>query len=131
MKRRFEDEARVHGITLPQWRTLSQIATNEGITQIALSTALDMDPMTVSGVLDRLDKRGLIERYPDPGDSRARLARLTPAGVELFEIARSVGMAMYESALDGVSAADREIVTAALATMRDNLSGPAAILEEA
>ena len=41
MKRRFEEEARVHGITLPQWRVLAQVALNEGITQVALAAATD------------------------------------------------------------------------------------------
>ena len=131
MKRRFEEQAGMHGITLPQWRTLAQITANEGITQIALANALDIDPMTISGVLDRLDKRGLIERYPDPTDSRAKLARPTAEGLELFNTARTVGMAMYEAALEGVSPADRETVTSALATMRKNLSGQPAEIEEA
>lgn len=131
MKRRFEDQAGMHGITLPQWRTLAQIAAHEGITQIALANALDIDPMTISGILDRLDKRGLIERYTDPSDSRARLARPTTTGVEMYDTARTLGMAMYESALDGVSPADRETVINVLATMRKNLSGQPAELEEA
>lgn len=131
MKRRFEEQASMHGITLPQWRTLAQITAHEGITQIALANALDIDPMTISGVLDRLDKRGLIERYPDPTDSRARLARPTAAGLEMFNAARTLGLAMYESALEGVSPADRETVMNALATMRRNLSGQPAELEEA
>lgn len=127
MKRRFEEEARAHGITLPQWRALAHIGGNEGISQVALAAAIDADPMTISGVLDRLDKRGLIERYVDPTDSRAKLARLTPEGREVIRTAREVGLSMYEGALDGVSPADRETVVAVLGRMRGNLLGqPAA-----
>src|SRR5215467_11928088 len=79
MKRRFEDEARVHGVTLPQWRALAEIAQSGGISQVALASCIDTDPMTLSGILDRLEKRGLIERYADPNDSRAKLARMTSA----------------------------------------------------
>ena len=78
MKRRFEEQARAHGLTLPQWRAMAEIYKQDGISQVALAGCIDTDPMTLSGVLDRLDKRGLIERYTDPNDSRAKLARLTP-----------------------------------------------------
>lgn len=130
MKRRFEEEAKTHGVTLPQWRTLAQIATFEGITQARLAAAADTDPMTMSGVLDRLEKRGLIERYVDPTDSRAKLARLTPEGEVVFSSARKVGLAMFESALEGVSPEDRETVVAVLGKMRGNLIGLGAELEE-
>lgn len=130
MKRRFEEEARIHGITLPQWRVLGQIALNEGITQVALAAATDADPMTVSGVLDRLEKRGLIDRYADPTDSRAKLARLTAEGEEIFNTARAVGLQMYEAALVGVTPEERQTVISALTKMRDNLTGQAAELEE-
>jgi len=130
LKRRFEEEARSHGITLAQWRALAQIALQEGITQRALADAIDADPMTVSGILDRLDKRGLIDRFPDPSDSRAKLARLTPAGEELFRLARTVGLAMYETATRGLTPEEREVMQSALCKMRDNLSGQPAELEE-
>ena len=86
--------------------------------------------MTVSGVLDRLEKRGLIDRYADPTDSRAKLARLTADGEQLFTTARKVGLSMYEAALEGVTPEERQTVIAALSRMRDNLSGQTADLEE-
>ncbi len=130
MKRRFEDEASMQGITLPQWKALAYISANDGITQKALAAAIDTDPMTISGVLDRLEKRGLIERYVDPTDSRAKLARILPEGDEVVRNARRIGLAMYESALDGVSPGDRETVVAVLGKMRGNLIGQTAELEE-
>ncbi len=131
MKRRFEEEAKWHGITLAQWRALAQVATHDCISQRELADQIDADPMTVSGVLDRLEKRGLIERYPDPSDSRAKLARLTPAGEELFRTARQFGLAMYENAIAGLSAEERGALQSGLEKMRDNLSGQRAELEEA
>ena len=130
MKRRFEEEAKIHGITLPQWRVLAQIALNEGITQVALAAATDADPMTVSGVLDRLEKRGLIDRYADPTDSRAKHARLTAEGERVFTTARKVGLAMYEAALEGITPEERETTINALSKMRENLIGQTAELEE-
>ena len=121
-RRRFEDEARIHGVTLPQWRALAEIHRQEGISQVSLAGCIDTDPMTLSGILDRLEKRGLIERYTDPNDSRAKLARLSPAGTELVSTAKNVGRELYENALDGLTQAEREAVTAGLMRIRDNLN---------
>ena len=129
-RRRFEDEARVHGVTLPQWRALAEIHRQEGISQVSLAGCIDTDPMTLSGILDRLEKRGLIERYTDPNDSRAKLARLTPAGDELVSTARNVGRAMYENAVDGLSLAEREKIVAGLRLIRDNLNNMTADQKE-
>ena len=122
LRRRFEEEARIHGVTLPQWRALAEISRNEGIAQVALAGCIDTDPMTMSGILDRLEKRGLIERYTDPNDSRAKLARMTANGEALVATARNVGRGLYEHSLEGLSPAEREQITAGLLRIRDNLS---------
>jgi DNA-binding MarR family transcriptional regulator len=130
LKRRFEDEARGHGLTLPQWRALAQIAKSDCISQVSLAATLDADPMTTSGILDRLEKRGLITREADPTDSRVKLARLTEEGHALFIVARSFGQTMYEAALAGVSPDERRSVEAALEKIRENLSRQNAEPEE-
>ena len=91
MKRRFEEEAKVHGITLPQWRVLAQIALNDGITQVGLATAADTDPMTISGVLDRLGPDGVLINIArgslvDQDALIAALAeqRIAGAGLDVF-----------------------------------------------
>ncbi|MGB3336693.1 MAG: MarR family transcriptional regulator [Devosia sp.] len=130
MKRRFEEEARAHGVTLPQWRALSQIAFADSISQVALAQAMDADQMTVSGVLDRLEKRGLITREADPADSRAKLARVTDKGLAVVKMARAAGTAMYEAALVGVPSDDAAIATRVLQQMRENLLGQTADAKE-
>jgi DNA-binding MarR family transcriptional regulator len=130
MRRRFEEEASTHGFTLPQWRALAEIYRSEGIAQVSLAAALDVDQMTVSGIVSRLEKRGLIDRYPDPNDSRAKLARLTPAGRALVTNAKNVGRALYENALDGLSPADRDAMAAKLRLIRDNLNSMTAQQKE-
>ena len=130
MKRRLDGEARLHKITLPQWRALAHVGTNASITQSALAQALDTDPMTISGVLDRLEKNGLITREPDPADSRAKLTQLTPEGAERLAVARRLGAEMYEAALAGISKDDVAIAENVLRQMRDNLIGPTAMSED-
>jgi MarR family transcriptional regulator for hemolysin len=130
MRRRFEEEARSHGVTLPQWRALAQVAYADSISQVALAQAIDADQMTVSGVLDRLEKRGLITREADPSDSRAKLVRVTDTGLAIVETARAAGTAMYEAALVGVATDQTAIATAVLQQMRENLLGQSAETKE-
>jgi DNA-binding MarR family transcriptional regulator len=130
-RRRFEDEARTHGVTLPQWRALVEIYKSEGISQVSLAGCIDTDPMTLSGILERLEKRGLVERYPDPNDSRAKLARLTTDGAHLVTTARDVGRELYDNAVSGLSQAERDRVAAGLIRIRDNLNNMTTAEKEA
>jgi MarR family transcriptional regulator, transcriptional regulator for hemolysin len=130
-RRRFEDEGRIHGVTLPQWRALAEIFRSEGISQVALAGCIDTDPMTLSGILDRLEKRGLVERYTDPNDSRAKLARLTSEGAQLVRTAKNVGRELYDHALAGLSEPERATLVAGLTRIRDNLNNMAAEQKEA
>jgi len=130
-RRRFEDEARTHNVTLPQWRALIEIHKNEGISQVSLAGCIDTDPMTMSGILDRLEKRGLVERYPDPNDSRAKLARLTDEGSALVRTARQLGRELYENALAGLNQAERDRLSAGLILIRNNLNNMTAEEKEA
>lgn len=130
MRRRFEEEASAHGFTLPQWRALAEIFRTPGIAQVGLAAALDLDQMTVSGIVSRLEKRGLIERYTDPNDSRAKLAKLTPAGLELVTDAKNVGRALYENALAGLAGEERDAMAAHLRLIRDNLNAMTTLQKE-
>ena len=130
MKRRFEEEAKSHGVTLPQWRTLAQVAASDGISQKSLALAIDADQMTVSGMLDRLERRGLVTRLVDPADSRAKLARITNEGSDVVESARAVGTAMYEAAMVGVAPSDAAVAMQVLQQMRENLLGQPADAKE-
>src|SRR3569833_4531631 len=130
-RRRFEDEARTHNVTLPQWRALIEIFKNEGISQVSLAGCIDTDPMTLSGILDRLEKRGLVERYPDPNDSRATLARLTDEGASLVRTARQVGRELNENALSGLSQAERDRLASGLIRIKTNLNNMTAEENEA
>lgn len=125
-RRRFEDEARRHDLTLPQWRALAELARKGGVSQVVLAGAIDADPMTVSGILDRLEKRALVRREPDPHDSRAKIVRLTDDGRALYDTAKAVGVELYQFAVQGMSPAELEAVAKGLTRIRNNLNGPRA-----
>lgn len=126
LKRRFEESAKGQPLTMTQWRALGQIALHPGTTQVAIASAIEADPMTVSGILDRLEKRGLIERSPAPGDSRAKCAHVTESGRQMFDAARAIGLNLFEAALTNVSDEDRAAAIRVLTQMRNNLTGDSA-----
>lgn len=129
-RRRFEDVAKQHDLTLPQWRVLKELSLENGLAQVTLATLVDADPMTLSGILDRLEKRELVRREPAPNDSRAKIVRLTATGQTLFETAKALGTELYEMAVEGMSAAELQATAAGLIRMRNNLNGVAAVQKE-
>lgn len=130
LKRRFEEEMRESGITLPQFRVLAQIGLGLDSSQKALAASIDVDPMTMSGILERLEKRGLITRIPDPTDSRAKLATITPDGIDIVATARRIGLSVLEGGLDGLSDRERIQLKDLLARVRDNLQSETAPIKE-
>lgn len=122
MRRRFEDHARHFQLTLPQWRAMGQLSKTDGLSQVTLAGMIEADPMTVSGIIDRLETKGWVERVPDPTDSRAKLVRLTPSARTLVEEMRGVGRTLFDEALEGVSEADREVLVNSLSRICANLN---------
>jgi DNA-binding MarR family transcriptional regulator len=86
--------------------------------------------MTMSGILDRLEKRGLIARMADPNDSRAKLVSVTPDGVELVNKAHNLGRSLLTEALAGVPVTDQDALVRALGCIRENLLGEGARVKE-
>jgi MarR family transcriptional regulator, organic hydroperoxide resistance regulator len=75
--------AAVLGLTGPQRLVLRILGRNEGITPGALALILHLHPSTLTGILRRLEERGVIRREPDIRDSRRSLLFLTPEGRKL------------------------------------------------
>jgi MarR family transcriptional regulator, transcriptional regulator for hemolysin len=124
LKRDFERRARSLGLTRAQWQTLFHLARNEGCNQAALADVLDVEPITLARVLDRLESSGLIERRADPSDRRARLLFLGPDAAPLLEQLRALGAETREIALAGMSDEDRERLTDLIGRIRANFANP-------
>ena len=77
LRRRFDAAAQHYGLTLPQWRVIGRLSLHDGISQVALAGLTDTDPMTVSGLVERLEGKGLVIRVTDPSDSRAKIVKIT------------------------------------------------------
>src|SRR5258705_4953335 len=89
LRKRFEQNARGSGLTRSQWQVLAYLAQNEGINQSGLADLLEIEPITLGRIIDKLQTPGLIERRPDPSDRRASLLHLTsPAPPTMSQLRR-------------------------------------------
>jgi MarR family transcriptional regulator for hemolysin len=110
-----------YGITRAQWAVLARLDRFEGLKQSELAEMLDLQPITLTRLLDRLSDSGLIERRSDPNDRRAKRLFLTPSARPLLEQLGALGEAMMGEALNGVSRDSVEQIVAQLAVVKENL----------
>lgn len=124
MRKRFDERARLIGATRPQWRTLAMVSRNEGINQGGLAELLEIEPITLCRMIDRLEEAGKVERRRDPEDRRAWRIYLTEKAHPMIEQLRTIANELTEEALDGIPDDHRAIMTDALQKMRVNLGLP-------
>jgi DNA-binding MarR family transcriptional regulator len=100
-----DQRAHQHGTTRAQWGVLGRLRRQEGLNQAALAEQLDVQPISVGRLLDRLELQKLVERRPDPNDRRAYLLHLTPDGRALVDDLDTVRGEIAGEVLDGVEEA--------------------------
>jgi DNA-binding MarR family transcriptional regulator len=121
-RRAFNARARGSGITALQWRLVTYLIRHDGIRQGPLAELIEVEPITLSRMVDRLVEAGLVERRADPTDRRAWLLYLTPRAHAMLESQRHVAEQLTEEATDGLTAAERDQLVALVGRVRANLS---------
>ncbi len=122
IRRSFDERARGIGVTRPQWRVLSVLLRHEGINQGGLAELLEVEPITLCRMVDRLQEGDLVERRPDPADRRAWRLHLTERARQLLEQLRPLAETMFADAFEGLSPAEQQQMMAGLDRVRQNLS---------
>jgi MarR family transcriptional regulator for hemolysin len=122
LRKRFEQHASGSGLTRSQWQMLTYLARNEGINQSKLAELLDMEPITLCRIVDKLQACGLIERHPHPSDRRVWILRLTPAAHPKLMQIREFGDKTRGEALAGVSDIDGLHLLETLQALKSNLT---------
>ena len=117
------------GLTLAQARVLLHLSRNEGISQVALSAILEVQPITLLRQIDRLEKAGLIERRAHPSDRRAQQLYLTPRSQPLLKKIFDKGAERQDQLMAGLSEAEREQLVSSLLRIKANLSQMATATE--
>jgi DNA-binding MarR family transcriptional regulator len=110
---------------------LFHLSRNEGCNQATLAEVLDVEPITLARVLDRLELAGWVERRPDPTDRRARLLFLKPEALPIMEQLQGLGAETRAVALAGISEAEHEQLMTLLGKVRRNLSTRDAVATDA
>ena len=123
LRKRLEQRARAAGIGLSraQWQVLANIARCEGINQAGLAGILDIEPITLARLLDRLELMGFVERRLDPRDRRQRNLFLTDLAWPELERVRQLGAEVREEALAGLDAPSRQRLLEDLGGIKANL----------
>ena len=122
MLRTYADQkAAQFGITRAQWVVLVRLDRSEGLKQSELAEILDLQPISLTRLLDKLCECGLIERRADPVDRRAKRLFLTPAARPLLEKLGELGEGLMAAALAGVERESVERMVAQLGVVKENL----------
>ena len=123
LRRRLDQEAQSIGLTSAQWRVLAYLARCEGINQASLADFMDMEPITLSRHLDRMEAAGLTERRPDPSDRRAHRLYLTEAARPLIASFRTIAAGVMQEAVEGLAEKEIDKLSDSLFRIRNNLTG--------
>ena len=122
MLRTYADHrARQLGMTRAQWAVLARLEFNEGLKQTELAEMLDLQPITLTRLVDRLCANGLIERRPDLGDRRVKRLYLTEQSRPLMDRLADLGDDLMGTVLEGYDAKTIERMITELAGVKENL----------
>lgn len=117
-----DKRARVNGMTRAQWAILIWLERQPGISQKELSEILEVEPITVARLIDRLQARGMVERRPDPRDRRIWRLHLLEPGRGVLSGIDEQRADMTRMVTAGLSEESLETVTDALLRMKATLT---------
>lgn len=121
LRKQFDRRAVRFDLTRAQWRALKRISHNEGLSQTALAEELDMEPIAVGRVIDRLQKAGFVERRADPADRRTWRLHLTQRAHAVVGDMEKIANQLFKEAQRGITAADMKSLLSTLGMMKQNL----------
>lgn len=105
----FLQETEAFGITPVQYAALQAVFHQPELDQRSLARTIGFDASTITGVVDRLEERGLLARSPSSTDRRVRLLTLTKPGMDLLERVIPAMRRCQVRLLDPLSAREQEI----------------------
>lgn len=126
LRRLFDERVRDLGLTAAQARLLLSLNRHPDENQAFHAERLEVEPITLTRIIDRMEEAGWVERRADPADRRARILHLTDKSRDTVEELRQIIEAMFEEVLLGLDDGERsqladllERIGANLATARE------------
>lgn len=127
LRKAFDRLAVGLSVTRAQWKVLFNLTRKPGLRQVELADLLDLEPITLCRIVDRLEEAGLVERSRDPDDRRAWQLHVTQKAQPLIEKLQAVGAELVGQAFAGIDPKDIEITRRVLAQVRENAGRCAAM----
>jgi len=121
LRRNFDKRAQKIGLSRAQWQVLAWLKRNEGISQAQLADLLEMSPMTLVRLIDRLEMNGLVERRPHPTDRRTYQLYLAGHAHPSLDRLWAMGAETRADALAGIPRQTEALMIDALIRIRQNL----------
>jgi MarR family transcriptional regulator for hemolysin len=121
MRTYIDQRAREHGMTRSQWGVLARLERQEGMTQAEMAEALEIQPISLVRLIDRLHQHGLVERRPHPHDRRANRLYLTDKGRTTFSHLVPLGREVAAAVLADLDEADVADLLRKLLLIRNNI----------
>lgn len=121
MRRRFDKRAMELGLTRAQWRVLARLRRREGMNQKELADFLEIENITLTRHIDRLEAKGWVERRRDPNDRRAWNLYLNPEVQPILDEMRKLSGITRNEALAGIPADQREHLIDMLLHIKGNM----------
>ena len=119
----FDQQVREIGVTGPQARLLLTLNRRPGENQGFYAEQLEVEPITLCRMVDRLEEASMVERRPDPADRRAWQLHLTDKSRKVVEKLQQRVDSLVEDMLDGLTSAERSEFARLLKVVGTNLSG--------
>jgi DNA-binding MarR family transcriptional regulator len=121
MRAYADKEAARYGITRAQWAVLAKVERSEGMKQTELAEQLEMQPITLTRLIDKLCDNGWIERRGDDNDRRVNRLYLKKAARPLLGKLAGLKSEITATALEGISPAEAERLVAQLESIKENV----------
>ena len=122
MRTRSDQRARTRGMTRAQWVILAHLERQPGLSQNELAAIVEVEPITIGRLVDRLEARGLVERRSDPKDRRVWRLQLMPAATPMLREIKKYRAELHELMTAGLDPATLKIMADGLLRMKANLA---------
>ena len=119
----IDNRAKGRGTTRAQWIVLFRLRQQEGLSQVDLADVLELQPISLVRLLDRLVEHGLLERRPDPRDRRANRLFLTKRGRQLVDDLDSLRDSIATDVLQDISASAIQTSFKTLVDIKERIKG--------
>jgi DNA-binding MarR family transcriptional regulator len=119
LRKAFDRLAVGLGVTRAQWKVLFKLTRRPGLRQVELADILELEPITLCRIVDRLEEAGLVERTRDPEDRRAWRLELTGKAEPLVKRLGAIAEEMSAEAFAELSEQEIETVRSCLARIRE------------